>query len=289
MNYGPQTTTDEVLEGVDLTGKVVVVTGASSGLGVETARALAVHGAQVAMAVRDPAKGIGAVDALEEQLVTLDLASLDSVRSGAAAIVDRWPRVDVLVNNAGVMAVPEGRTTDGFELQLGTNHLGHFLLTARLAEALGEGSRIVNVSSRGHMVSGMHWDDPHYRRRPYNKWEAYGQSKTANILFTLGLAQRRRTAYAVHPGMIGTDLYRYLPPDERAAVESRPAGSESTTKTVPQGAATIVWAATAVGIPSGSYLADCQIAQAAPHATQPDEVERLWTWSEEQVGQPFPV
>jgi NAD(P)-dependent dehydrogenase (short-subunit alcohol dehydrogenase family) len=289
MSHGPDTTSDDVLDGVDLAGKVVVVTGASGGLGEETARALAARGAHVAMAVRDVATSSGAVETVGSNgsLVTLDLASLDLVRKGAAAILERWPDIDVLVNNAGVMATPENRTAEGFELQLGTNHLGHFLLTALLAPALGHGSRIVNVTSLGHMVSAIHWDDPHYRSRPYNKWEAYGQSKTANILFTRGLADRGRTAYAVHPGRIGTELYRYLSEEELAATESGSSGSPP--KTVRQGAATIVWAATARGIPSGRYLADCQIAEAAAHATDPAEVDRLWEWSEEQVGHPFPA
>jgi NAD(P)-dependent dehydrogenase (short-subunit alcohol dehydrogenase family) len=291
MSYGAATTTDEVLDGVDFAGKVAVVTGGSAGLGLETARALAARGAEVVIAVRDPSKGASSLDTVgaNGRLVTLDLASLDGVRAGAAAVRDGWPSVDLLVNNAGVMATPEGRTADGFELQVGTNHLGHFLFTALLAPTLSNESRVVNVSSRGHMVSGMDWDDPHYRAREYNKWQAYGQSKTANILFTLGLARRGFTAYAAHPGMIVTDLYRYLPSEERVAVESRPTASDGTNmKTVPQGAATIVWAATADGIPSGSYLADCQVAEAAAHATDPDEVERLWTWSEEQVGEAFP-
>src|SRR5439155_3275371 len=178
MTYGPDTTADEVLDGIDLVGDVVVVTGASGGLGEEASRALAARGAEVAMAVRDPAKAAAARDTVgpNGHLVTLDLASLDRVRAGAAAILERCPRIDVLVNNAGVMATPEDRTAQGFELQLGTNHLGHFLLTALLAPALGEGSRIVNVTSLGHMISGIHWDDPHYRARAYNKWEAYGQS-----------------------------------------------------------------------------------------------------------------
>ena len=290
MVFGAVSTTDEVLEGVDLTGKVAVVTGASVGLGLETARAMAAHGAHVVMAMRDPANAVEARDVVgpNGELVALDLASLDAVRAGAGAVLDRQPEIDVLVNNAGVMATPPGRTADGFELQLGTNHLGHFLFTALLAPALRDGSRIVNVSSRGHLGSGIHWDDPHYETREYNKWQAYGQSKTANILFTRGLARRGFTAYAVHPGMIVTELYRYLPDDERAAVQNRPASSDGTpTKTVPQGAATIVWAATGDGIASGSYLADCQVAEAAAHATDPDEVERLWTWSEEQVGQTF--
>ena len=292
MSFGPTTTTDQVLDGVDLTGKVAVVTGGAAGLGLEVARALAAHGAEVVIALRDPAKGDAALETTgpNGRLATLDLASLDGVRSGAAAIAEAWPGLDLLVNNAGVMATPEGRTADGFELQLGTNHLGHFLFTALLAPHLRGDARIVNVSSRGHLGSGMDWDDPHYRTREYNKWQAYGQSKTANILFTRGLAQRGFTAYAVHPGLIVTDLYRYLPGEERAAIQNRPAASDGVAaKTVPQGAATIVWAATADGIPSGSYLADCHVEDAAPHATDPDDVARLWSWSEEQVGQPFPA
>jgi NAD(P)-dependent dehydrogenase (short-subunit alcohol dehydrogenase family) len=163
-------------------------------------------------------------------------------------------------------------------------------LTARLSPALGDGSRVVNVTSAGHFISGMHWDDPHYRTRPYNKWEAYGQSKTANVLFTRGLAQRGRTAYAVHPGKIASGLYRFLPDEERAAIVSdQPASGEQLVKTVEAGAATSVWAATADGIPSGSYLADCQVADAAAHATDPAEVDRLWAWSEEEVGETFPA
>ena len=292
MGFGAEATTDDVLEGVDLDGKVAVVTGGSAGLGLETARALAAHGAVVVLTVRDRTKGAAALETIgpHGEVVELDLTSLDAVRAGAAAVLDTQSQLDLLVNNAGVMATPEGRTEEGFELQLGTNHLGHFLFTALLAPALRDGARIVNVSSRGHLGSGMDWDDPHYRTREYNKWQAYGQSKTANILFTLGLAQRGFTAYAVHPGMIVTDLYRYLPDEERAAVENRPAASDGTaTKSVPQGAATIAWAATAVGIPSGSYLADCAVAEAAPHATDPEDVARLWSWSEEQVGQPFPA
>jgi NAD(P)-dependent dehydrogenase (short-subunit alcohol dehydrogenase family) len=290
MGFGAQSTTDDVLAGVDLSGTVAVVTGASVGLGLEAARALAAHGADVVMTARDLDKGAEARDVVgpNADLVALDLASLDRVRAGAAAVLDCHPRVDLLVNNAGVMATPEGRTTDGFELQLGTNHLGHFLFTALLAPAFVRDTRVVNVSSRGHLGSGMVWDDPHYRTREYNKWQSYGQSKTANILFTLGLAERGVTAYAVHPGMIVTDLYRHLPDEERSALENRPASSDGTaTKTVSQGAATIVWAATADGIPSGSYLADCAVAEAAPHATDPEDVARLWTWSEEQVGETF--
>jgi NAD(P)-dependent dehydrogenase (short-subunit alcohol dehydrogenase family) len=282
-------TADDVLDGVELDGKVVVVTGASGGLGREAVRAVSSRGAITVAAMRDPAKSGAGPDPVDgvAHVVPLDLASLASVRAAATAISGRWPHIDVLINNAGVMATLERRTADDFELQLGTNHLGHFLLTARLAPTLGASGRIVNVSSLGHMLTAMRWDDPHYRTRPYEKWEAYGQSKTANILFTVGLAQRGFDAYAVHPGTIATDLDRHLSPDERAFVEeaSKDAGPR---KTPAQGVATILWAATATGLPPGSYLADCEVAEAAAHATDPADAERLWSWSEDQVHEPFP-
>lgn len=286
---GKPETADDVLADKDLHGRVVVVTGASGGLGRETARALSSRGAEVGLLLRNAANSADALpDGGASNVVELDLASLTSVRSAADQLLKRCPRIDVLVNNAGVMATPLGRTQQGFELQLGVNHLGHFLLTALLTPALDASSRVVNVTSLGHAVSGMHWDDPHYVNRPYNKWEAYGQSKTANILFTLGLAERGYRSYAVHPGRIATDLYRHLDESELAAMQGRSADAPTDTKTAAQGAATIVWATVVDGIPAGSYLADCEVAMAAPHATDPVEVKRLWSWSEEQVGQRFP-
>jgi len=293
MTFGAEHTTDDVLAGVDLAGTVVVVTGASTGLGLETARACAAHGATVVMAVRDPgapaALAALATVGVNGHLVACDLTSLASVRAAAAEIAERWGRVDVLVNNAGVMATPAGTTVEGFELQLGVNHLAHFALTARLAPVLADDARVVNVSSRGHLIAGVDVDDPHWRTREYDKWRAYGQSKSANVLFTRGLAERGISANAVHPGMIGTDLYRYLPAEERAMVEARPAGSEGTTKTIPQGAATIVWAAVADGVPNGGYLADCAVEEAAAHATDPEMVAWLWAFSESEIGESFPT
>ena len=292
-----ETTTHEVLAGVDLTGKVVVVTGVSAGLGAETARALRSAGADVIGTARDVSKAhslLGHIEGLN--LVQLDLADLESVKVAAEGILDRRPRVDVLINNAGVMACPQGQTTQGFETQLGTNHLGHFAWTKALVPALGPGSRIVNLSSRGHLMSGMRWDDPHWRATPYDKWRAYGQSKTANVLFTVGLEKRLAPrgihAFAVHPGVITTELGRHLSEDDVAALGARPA---MTRKTVEQGAATQVWAAVAPELADkgGIYLEDCEIGQPATsdgtkgfaaHAVDPDEAERLWTWSEEQTG-----
>jgi NAD(P)-dependent dehydrogenase (short-subunit alcohol dehydrogenase family) len=288
MSDANGTTADDVLDGVDLHDSVVVVTGASAGLGLESARALAARGATIVMAVRDPNRAAESTAAVGPtgHLVALDLASLDSVRRAATAILARWDRIDVLVNNAGVMATDAAVTKDGFDLQLGTNHLGHFLLTALLADGLGATSRVVNVSSQGHVIAAMNWDDPHYRQRPYSKWAAYGQSKTANVLFTRGLAAHGYTAYAVHPGMVGTDLYRHLSADELQGVRSNTL--EESAKSVAEGASGIVWAATAAGIPSGSYLVDRQIAEPAAHATDPAEVERCWTWSEQEVATSFP-
>jgi NAD(P)-dependent dehydrogenase (short-subunit alcohol dehydrogenase family) len=271
----------EVLDGIDLTGKVAVVTGASSGLGREVSQVLASSGADVVAAVRDPSRAPAG-----SYVIELDFGSLESIRTAAPKLLANVGRIDMLFNNAGVMATPEANTADGFELQLGVNHLGHFLLTALLAPAIASDGRIVQTTSLGHMITGMLWDHPHFRTCQYEKWLAYGQSKTANILFTCGLAERGFTAYAVHPGAIHTGLTRYLEGAELVAVEQ---ASESEAKTLQQGAATLVWAATVCDAPSGSYLADCAIAEAAPHATDPADIEQLWVWSEEQVGQRFPA
>ena len=230
-------------------------------------------------AVRDPALAPAGSAA-----VALDLTSLDSVRRAADAVLAQAPHIDLLFANAGVMATAQATTTDGFELQLGTNHLGHFLFVALLADALADDARIVSTTSLGHLITGILWDDPHFRTRDYERWMAYGQSKTANILFARGLANRGFTAFAVHPGAIDTGLTRHLEGDELAAVEE---ASTSESKRVEQGAATLVWAAVTNGLLPGAYLADCTVAEAAPHATDPAEVERLWAWSEDQVGEQF--
>jgi len=303
MAYEDHPTTDEVLAGIDLTGRTAVVTGASSGIGTETARALAAAGAHVVLAVRDVGKGEkaaagmtgGAVDVTE-----LDLTSLASVRSGATAVLARNPRIDLLINNAGVMATPFGRTADGFELQFGTNHLGHFLLTAMLAPAVlaAAPARIVNVTSAGHQASDIDWDDPNYERRPYDKWEAYGQSKTANILFAVELERRLGSrgvhAYAVHPGMIATELGRHLAADDFQTLTDRAKkqGRELPAfKPVEKGAATTVWAAVApeLATQGGRYLEDCRVSDNhAPWALDADSAARLRGLSEQLVGQPFP-
>ncbi len=325
--FGADTTTEEVLAGVDLTGRIAVVTGAASGLGQETARALAAHGATVVLAGRDVAKldearaAIAAeVDGARLDTAVVDLASLASVRAAAADLSARFERIDLLICNAGVMACPLARTAEGFEMQFGTNHLGHFLLTNLLVDRLlaAPAPRVVALSSAGHRESPIRWDDPNFEHTEYHNWLAYGQSKTANALFALELDRRYRDrglhAYSVHPGVIPTPLARHLTAEDiewlssRARNARRPAESDASGgapsggggmrfKSVEAGAATTVWAATAPELDDhgGAYLADCQVAPLlsdehqganalAPYACDPDEAARLWTLSEELVG-----
>lgn len=309
MTFGATSTTDDVLDGIDLSGRHIVVTGASTGLGEETTRALAAHGAQVTMAVRDPQRGDAAADRVRATVPDadlavrlLDLGSLASVRTFAAEFLVEHDRIDVLVNNAGVMACPWATTADGFELQIGTNHIGHFLLTQQLDAALGAGSRVVALSSAGHRFSDVDFDDPNFEHSEYEPWVAYGRSKTANALFAVELdrrlAGRGAHAYSLHPGGIMTELGRHLTEETIAVLtDSMPAGQAMEWKTVPQGAATTVWAATAPELEAhgGAYLEDCAIAERndAPesrggirsYAIDPDRAAALWTKSEEWVGQ----
>jgi NAD(P)-dependent dehydrogenase (short-subunit alcohol dehydrogenase family) len=228
----------------------------------------------------------------------LDLTSLDSVREFAAWYLDRHDELHLLINNAGVMYTPFGHTAEGFELQFGTNHVAHFLLTCLLVPALlaGAPSRVVNLSSAGHAGSDIVWDDPNFERRDYDKFAAYGQSKTANILFSVELERRLGDrgvhAYAVHPGMIATELARHMTRDDMAALQERarrnPSGGMPPRKTLEQGAATSVWAATAPELDGhgGTYLADCRVTdQHAPWARDPGSAARLWALSETLVGQ----
>ena len=302
MAFDVDTTTDEVVAGLDLDGTTAVVTGATGGLGQETARALASAGAEVVLCGRDDAKGQAAVEEIGGATVYqhLDLADLDAVRAAADELLTRIDRLDVLVNNAGVMACPLGHTADGFELQFGTNHLGHFLWTARLFPLLMASvpARVVNLSSAGHLIGGVDLDDPNFERRDYDKWVAYGQAKTANILFTRELERRFGDhglhAYAVHPGAVATELARHLDrSDFDAMVErmkNRPKEGPSTElKQVDTGASTQVWAATGKDIPGGSYLADTAVSEfVAPHATDDAAALSLWELSEQLVGEPFP-
>lgn len=310
--FGPDTTTDEVLEGIDLDGKLALVTGGSGGLGAETARALASKGARVVITARNAAKGEEAAQGIREatgndgvEVEELELGSLASIRAFAERFLARHDALQIQVNNAGVMACPYEKTSDGFELQFGTNHLGHFLTTGLLAPALLKGARarVVCVSSRGHQMSPVVFDDLHFERRPYEKWAAYGQSKTANVLLAVELERRLGArgvhANALHPGVIATELSRHMVPEDYERLRSRAPGGQMRLKSVEAGAATSVYAATAPELEGrgGLYLEDCHVADVddaegasggvRSYALDPDSAKRLWSVSEEMVGQSF--
>ena len=316
--FGATSTTDDVLEGVNLRGKRVLVTGVSAGLGVETARALVAHGADVVGAARDLSKAKAATVGVQAaakndgrlELVELDLASLDSVRVCADALVDNGKPFDFVIANAGVMACPFGKTADGFETQFGTNHLGHFVLVNRIASLMKLGSRLVNLSSAGHRYSDVDLDDPNFERTPYDPWAGYGRSKTANILFAVEFDRRHKgngiRATAVHPGGIQTELSRHIGEEginqlvERINVATRAAGEpDFKFKTIPQGAATSVWAGAVAAADDvgGRYCEDCHVAAIEPDATKragvkpyalnPETAKALWAKSEEMVGERF--
>jgi NAD(P)-dependent dehydrogenase (short-subunit alcohol dehydrogenase family) len=298
----------------------VLVTGVSAGLGVETARALAAHGAQVVGAARDLAKAERATAEIRAQaanggrfdLVELDLASLESVRACADALVADGRPFDVVIANAGVMRTPFGHTADGFETQFGTNHLGHFVLVNRIASLIAPGGRLVNVSSSGHRYSDVGLDDPNFERTSYDPMIAYGRSKTANILFAVEFDRRHKArgvrATALHPGGIMTELDRHMQPGELQATMDR-LNAELTAegrppfqfKTIPQGAATSVWAAVVAPADEvgGRYCEDCQVSQVTeglispvppgvrPYALDLEHAKALWARSEEMVGERF--
>jgi NAD(P)-dependent dehydrogenase (short-subunit alcohol dehydrogenase family) len=319
--FGATSTTDDVLEGVDLSGKRILVTGVSAGLGVETARALAAHGAQVVGAARDLVKASNATEQVWAQatnggrleLVQLDLASLASVRACADALVAAGKPFDLVIANAGVMACPKGQTADGFETQFGTNHLGHFVFVNRIASLLKPGARLVNLSSAGHRFSDVDLDDPNFEHTPYTEFGAYGRSKTANILFAVEFDRRHMTrgvrATAVHPGGIQTELGRHMTPEVRQQLTGRierinaanaAAGVPPFSyKTIPQGAATSVWAGVVASADEvgGRYCEDCHVAQyvegaevmagVRAYALDQENAKALWAKSEEMVGERF--
>jgi NAD(P)-dependent dehydrogenase (short-subunit alcohol dehydrogenase family) len=330
-DFGKDTTTDEVLEGVDLTGRRVVITGAASGLGRESARALASHGATVTVLARSEERVAGARAELEASVPganaesgVVDLGDLVSVRAFADSYLEAHDAIDVLINNAGVMACPFGRTVDGFETQFGTNHLGHFLLTALLSPALLRGTdpRVVTLTSAGHSRADVDLVDPNFENTEYSPWIAYGQSKTANALFARELAHRGGPrgllSFAVHPGGIVTDLGRHLNEElltemiefsrTRAAAAAGSAEGEDGAgeapargfefKSVEAGAATQVWAATAPELAdhNGAYLANCGLGVLGadpgvngfmPYLLDDEHAAALWQLSEELVGAPF--
>ncbi|MFI5353459.1 MAG: SDR family NAD(P)-dependent oxidoreductase [Candidatus Binatales bacterium] len=310
--FGAESTADEVLEGIDLSGKRVLVTGVSAGLGVETARSLVAHGAIAVGTARDLAKARRALAQAGNppvDLVEADLASLSSVRKAASELLARAKRFDVIIANAGVMACPQGKTQDGFETQFGTNHLGHFVFVNRLVPLLNPGARIVTLSSAGHQLSDVDLADPNFEQTPYQAFTAYGRSKTANILYAVALDSRLKgrgvRATSIHPGGIQTELGRHLTPElieQMRARVSRGASSPATAfrfKTGPQGSATSVWAgfvapADAVG---GRYCEDCHVCEVNDDATSRAGVRSyalnlahandLWRKSEELVGERF--
>jgi NAD(P)-dependent dehydrogenase (short-subunit alcohol dehydrogenase family) len=321
--FGATSTTEDVLSSIDLRGKRILVTGVSAGLGVETGRSLAAHGANVIGTARDSAKAEAATAQIRKDaaangrsfdLVELDLASLASVRNCADQLLRKGEPLDVIIANAGVMATPFGHTVDGFETQFGTNHLGHFVLVNRIAKLLRAGGRLVNVASSGHRFSNVNLDDPNFERTPYDPFWAYGRSKTANILFAVAFDQRYRgrdiRAAAVHPGVIQTELGRHMDPDMvkamMAQLEKQLAAEGKSSfpwKTIPQGAATSIWAAVVAPAEEigGKYCENCHVGQVVPddvaisptsegvraYALDPNVAEALWKKSEEMVGESF--
>ena len=309
-SFGARSTAAEVVTGHDLTGKTVLITGASSGIGFEAARALLSAHAEVILAVRDLAKGESAARTLQAanpaaqiHVLVLNLGSLASVRQAADQFLARWTKLDLLINNAGIMATPQGYTPDGFEQQFGTNYLGHYLLTRLLLPALQKAApaRVVSLSSSGHRFSDIHFDDIQYHHRPYEKWEAYAQSKTADALLAVALthyaSDQGVTANAVHPGGIRSGLQQHLTQEEMNALGwyDEAGNLNPLFKTPEQGASTTVWASVGhelIGI-GGLYLEDCQEASPCepganrgymPYALNPDHAEQLWKLSQNLVG-----
>jgi NAD(P)-dependent dehydrogenase (short-subunit alcohol dehydrogenase family) len=321
--FGATSTTEDVLSGINLRGKRILVTGVSAGLGVDTARSLAAHGAQVVGAARDLNKAEAATVQVRKdaaanggsfELVALDLADLKSVRACADELVKKGQPFDVVIANAGVMATPFGHTADGFETQFGTNHLGHFVLVNRIASLIRASGRLINLSSSGHRFSDVDLEDPNFERTPYDPFVAYGRSKTANILFAVAFDKRHRDrgvrAAAVHPGGIQTELGRYVDRsrlekmidqmNQQLAAEGKPLFQW---KTIPQGAATSVWAGVVARADEigGRYCENCHVGQLVPdnvtinaisegvrgYALDPKNAEALWKKSEELVGESF--
>ena len=320
---GAHSTTDEVLSGVNLRGKRILVTGVSAGLGVETARALVAHGAHVTGAARDLAKAESATAGVRQaaaaqggsfELIELDLASLKSVRTCAGGLLAKGESFDVIIANAGVMATPLGHTADGFETQFGTNHLGHFVFVNKIAPLIRAGGRLINLASSGHRFANVNLEDPNFERTAYDPFVAYGRSKTANILFAVAFDARHRArgvrAAAVHPGGIQTELARHMDPahlqgmidqiSQQLAAEGK---GPFEFKTIPQGAATSVWAGVVASADEigGRYCENCHVGEIVPddqiispisegvrgYALDPVAAEALWKKSEELVGEKF--
>jgi len=321
--FGATSTTDDVLSGVNLKGKRILVTGVSAGIGVETARSLVAHAAEVVGAARDLNKAKAATEQVSKaaaanggsfSLIELDLANLKSVRACADQLLANGEAFDVVIANAGVMATPLGHTADGFETQFGTNHLGHFVLVNRIASLIRDGGRLINLSSAGHRYSNVDLEDPNFERTTYEPFVAYGRSKTANILFAVAFDKRHRDrgvrAAAVHPGGIKTELGRYVEPgrlekvigeiNQQLAAQGK---GPFQWKSIPQGAATSVWAAVVAPADEigGRYCENCHVGNVVPddatitavsegvrgYAVDLKTAEALWKKSEEMVGESF--
>jgi NAD(P)-dependent dehydrogenase (short-subunit alcohol dehydrogenase family) len=321
--FGATSTTDDVLSGVNLQGKRILVTGVSAGLGVETARSLAAHGAHVVGAARDVTKAEAATAQVRREaaahggsfeLVTLDLASLKSVRACATELIAKGESFDLVIANAGVMATPFGHTVDGFETQFGTNHLGHFVFINRIASLMRAGSRLINLASSGHRFANVDLQDPNFEHTPYEPFVGYGRSKTANILFAVAFDQRHRgrgvRAAAVHPGGIQTELGRHMGHEQLEAMVDQINKQEAAQgkgpfqwKTIPQGAATSVWAGVVAPAEEigGRYCENCHVGNIVAdnvtispisegvrgYALDPGTAQALWQKSEEMVGESF--
>jgi NAD(P)-dependent dehydrogenase (short-subunit alcohol dehydrogenase family) len=300
--FDAQSTTDDILGDADLRGTRVLITGTSAGLGVETARSLSVRGAQVTGVVRDVEKARANLDEAGAQGVELfeaDLSSLASVRKFTDAYQATGQQIDVLVANAGIMACPQDTTEDGFELQFGTNHLGHFVLVNRLVPQVATDGRVVILSSAAHRHSDVNLEDPNFEHTPYEEWKAYGRSKTANALFALELDRRLQDrnirAASVHPGVIETELMRHLTPE----TSQRSGARKMQRKTVGQGAATTIWAGFSADADhiGGKYAEDCAVSPVTDdprqrpgvmrYATDTESAQELWSLSEEMVGETF--
>ena len=312
MPFDASSTAEEVVGGADLTGKTIVVTGASAGIGTETARVLARAGALVVMCGRDADKNARVANEIRAgapgakiETVTFDLADLKSVRAAAQKILAAHPRIDVLINNAGFVGGERRLTAEGCEMHFGANHIGPFLFTNLVMPALLKAapSRVVVLSSNGHRQPGFDFDDLDFSKRPYSHWTAYSASKRANVFFTVALSKRVAplgvTVNTLHPGVIRTEVFRYVTPGEEKMVTDYSEAQGSPVKSIPQGAATQVWAAVAPELAdvTGTFLEDCQIAPhnddvsvgmgVMPAALDPESAERLWAISEKIVGQRF--
>lgn len=310
--FGRHSEPHEVLEGIELKGRVVIVTGGYSGIGLETVRALAAAGASVTVPARDTEKANSALAGMtgDIRIALMDLADIASVKRFALGFASDNTALDLLINNAGVMACPEMRVGPGWELQFGTNHMGHFALATTLLPLLQrtEKARVVALSSTGHKLSDIRWDDPNWTDGSYDKWKAYGQSKTANSLFALGLDARLKgsggQAFAVHPGGIFTPLQRHLPTEEMIVLGwlneqgEISDGARAMFKTPTQGCTTTLWAATSPMLEGkgGVYCEDCNIAAISgvnpvryrdvePHAVDQNSAERLWDLSERLLAE----